>query len=182
MRRMHLLLTTLAVALFVAMLILQPTGASAAPSCRGAAIVQAAASDFMRAGRSGSPARLRAALNRHVNMRSVMRFALGRNIRRLKGTERQRFYRQGSQYAARRLAQLARSVHGTQVKVVRCRGSRVETQLLPGGERIVWKLRGGRIADVHFRGVSMVMLLRDHFRRMWRSAGNDAEAFLAQLN
>ena len=182
MRHVHTLCASLLLAMLSLALSLMPSQARAAATCRGAAIVQAAASDFMRAGRSGSPARLQAAMHRHVDMRRVMRFALGRNIRRLKGAQRQRFFSSGSRYAARQLARMARSVRGTGVKVVRCRGNRVETELLPGGERIVWKLRGRRIVDVRYRGVSMVMLLRDHFRRMWRRAGNDSQAFLAQLN
>ena len=151
-------------------------------ACAAAAVVQNAARDLMRAGRTGSPARIRRALNRHVNMRRVMSFALGREIRRLRGRQRQSYYRKGSEYAARKLASLARSVRGSRLEIVRCRGNRVETRLLPNGERIVWKLRGGRIVDVNFRGVWMALLLRDHFRRMWRRAGNDTEAFLAQLN
>ena len=166
---------------FLAITVVSPP-ARAGTSCAGAAVVKNAARDLMRAGRSGSPARIRRALDRHVNMRRVMSFALGRNIRHLRGKQRQHYYRKGSEYAARKLASLAREVQGRHLEILRCRGNHVETRLLPDGERIIWKLRSGRIVDVNFRGVWMALLLRDHFRRLWRRAGNNAEAFLAQLN
>ena len=144
--------------------------------------VRSAASDLMRAGRSGSPAVIRRVLYRHVDMRRVMTFALGRDIRRLKGAQRRRYYRQASAYAARQLARLARYVRGSAVRVERCSRSRVVTKLLPQGERIVWRLRGGRIVDVNFRGMWMAQLLRDRFRRMLAETGHDMKAFIARLD
>ncbi|GEM_PF-1142503 len=171
--------------MLLSMLLLIASGmvAQAAPAgkCAVASRVQAAAADFMRAGRSGSPAAIRRVLNRHVDMRRVMTFALGRDIRRMSRAERRRYYRQGTDYAARKLATLARSLRGSGIEIVRCRGNRVESRLLPSGNRVVWKLRGRRIVDVNFRGVWMAFILRDHFRRMWRQSGQDARAFLARL-
>jgi len=155
-------------------------GASAS-KCAAASRVQAAAADFMRAGRRGSPAAIRKVLNRHVDIRRVMTFALGREIRRMNRAERRHFYRQGTDYAARKLASLARGLRGNSIEIVRCHGNRVESRLLPSGSRVVWKLRGKRIVDVNFRGVWLAFLLRDHFRRMWRQSGQDARAFLARL-
>lgn len=156
--------------------------AYAAVQCPAAVRVKAAAADLMQATRSGSPEQIRRVLNRHVHMRRVMTFALGRELRKMHHAQRRRYFRQAGAYAARKLAMLARSVRGNGVEIVSCRGNRVETRLLPGGQRIVWKLRGGRIVDANFRGVWMAFMLRDHFRRMWRQAGRQPQAFLALLN
>ncbi len=153
-----------------------------AQACSGKGRVQRAAHDLMVAGRSGSPAAIRRALYRHVDMRRVMTFALGRYIRRLKGPARERYFRQAASYAARQLANLARYVHGNAVKVERCTRGRVVTRLMPQGERIIWKLRRGRIVDVNFRGIWVAQLLRSRFRRMLAESNHDVQAFIARLD
>jgi len=156
--------------------------ARAGANCAAAGKVQRAATDLMRAGKSGSAAAMQRALNRHVAMRRVMNFALGRHRRRLTGHERQRFYRQATRYVARRLAALGRGRPGRRVEIVSCRRGLVETRVVPTGERALWKVRGGRIIDVNYRGMWMASLLRSHFDRMMRSAGGDVRIFLARLN
>lgn len=158
------------------------TEVAQAAACVGKARVQNAARDLMIAGRSGSPAAIRRVLYRHVDMRRVMTFALGRDIRRLRGATRQRYYRRAAAYAARQLAYLARHVRGSAIKVVRCARGRVVTRLLPQGERVVWKLRRGRVVDVNFRGIWVAQLLRSRFRRMLAEADHDVQAFLARLD
>ena len=158
-----------------------PSAAEAA-ACSGQSRVQRAAHDLMAAGRAGSAALVRQVLNRHVDVRRVMTFALGRDIRRLRGEARRRYFRQAAAYAARQLAYLARQVRGRAVRVVRCGGGRVVTELLPQGERVVWKLRRGRIVDVNFRGMWMAQLLRSRFRRMLAESHYDVNTFIARLN
>ena len=155
---------------------------SARANCAAGVRVQKAAHDFMRAGRGGSRAALRRVLNRHVDMRSVMNFALGRSIRKLKGAQRTQYYRRANAYAVRKLAQLAGYVHGRRVEVLRCNAGRVVTKLLPQGEKVIWKLRGGRIVDVNVRGVWVAQMLRSQFRRILRESDNNMQVFLARLN
>jgi ABC-type transporter MlaC component len=171
----------LALFLLIAFFALLPATARAG-SCAGAKRVTSAAHDLIRVGRAGSPAAIRRVLYRHVDMRRVMTFALGRDIRRLKGADRRRYYRRASTYAARQLARLAHYVRGNAVKVERCTRGRVVTRLLPRGERIVWKLRRGRIIDVNFRGMWVAQLLRSRFRRMLAESGHDVSAFIARLD
>ena len=64
----------------------------------------------------------------------------------------------------------------------RCARGRVVTRLMPKGERIVWKLRRGRIVDVNFRGIWMAQLLRSRFRRMLAESDHDVQAFIARLD
>ena len=169
---------------FVLVVLLHPLvqvkGARAA--CAAGVRVQKAAQDFMRAGRAGSRAALRRALRRHVDMRRVMNFALGRSIRRLKGGQRAEYYQRANAYAVRKLMQLAKHIHGERVEVIRCRANRVVTRLLPQGEKVVWKLRGGRIVDVNVRGVWVAQLLRSQFRQLLRESNDNMRVFLARLN
>ena len=176
--RFHVLFLGIALAFMQA--ILQP--ASAGTNCAAGVRVQKAAQDFMRAARTGSRAALRRTLLRHVDMRGVMNFALGRSIRRLKGAQRSQYYRRANAYAVRRLAQLAKHIHGNRVEVVRCKGNRVVTRLLPQREKVIWKLRGGRVIDVNVRGVWVAQMLRGQFRRMLRESNDNMQVFLARLN
>ena len=151
-------------------------------ACAAGVRVQNAAKDFLRARKLGTRAALRRALMRHVDMRRVMNFALGRSMRRLKGAQRQQYYERANAYAVRQLAQLAKQVRGERVDVVRCNARRVVTRVLPQGEKVIWKLRGGRIVDVNFRGVWVAHMLRDRFRQMLRESNEDIQVFLARLH
>lgn len=173
-------LFTVAVFLIAWGLLAFPGNASA--NCAAGVRVQSAARDFMRAGKMGSPAALRRALRRHVDMRRVMNFALGRSIHKLKGGQRAQYYKRANAYAVRKLAQLARHIQGQRVEIVRCRGNRVVSRLFPQGEKVIWKLRGGRIVDVNVRGVWIAQMLRSQFRRMLRESNDNMQVFLARLN
>ena len=151
-----------------------------AASCAATKVVMRAARDFMRAGKSGSPAALARALKRHVHMRRVMLFALGRHARRLSPAQKALYIRRATRYASRQLAQVGRGVKGGKVKILSCRGDRVVTRV--GGNKVIWKIRGGRIIDVNFRGMWMAQLLRGRFRRMLRESNNNMATFLARLN
>ena len=167
--------------LFVFLLVVA-LAAPAAEACPGKSRVLRATHELMAATRSGSPAAVRRVLYRHVDMRHVLNFALGRDIRRIRGKARERYYRRAVDYTARRLVQLAHLVRGTTLEVRRCSRSRVVTTLLPRGERVVWKLRRGRIVDVNVRGIWMAYLLRSHFRRMLAEADYNMRAFIARLD
>ncbi len=169
-------------AIFLFLLVFSFLPENARASCAAGVRVRNAAHDFMRAGRMGSGAALRRALKRHVDMRRVMNFALGRSIRKLKGKQRMQYYRRANAYAVRKLTQLAGYVHGKRLEILRCNSGRVVTRLLPQGEKVIWKLRGGRIVDVNVRGVWVAQMLRSQFRRILRESDNNMKVFLARLN
>ena len=154
--------------------------AKPAASCPAAPRVILAARDFMRAGKSGSPAALARALNRHVHMHRVMMFALGRHARRLSPAQKAIYIRRATRYASRQLARVGRGVKAGKVEIISCRGGRVATRV--GPNKVIWKIRGGRIVDVNFRGMWMAQVLRSQFRRMLREANNNMETFIARLN
>ncbi len=159
---------------------LPPAHARPAASCAAAKVVARAARDFMKAGKSGSPVALARALKRHVHMRRVMLFALGRHARKLSPAQKALYIRRATRYASRQLAQVGRGVKSGKVEIISCRGNRVVTRI--GSSKVIWKIRGGRIIDVNFRGMWMAQLLRGRFRRMLRESNNNMATFLARLN
>jgi len=152
-----------------------------ARSCAGGRVALNAGKSFLSAAHSRSPAAFSRALRRHAAMRSIAFFALGRYRRKLPRKAYGRFVRLSTRYVSRKLASYADSIRGSAVDVTGCRGNMVETRLAPSGQRVVWRIRGGRVVDVKIRGVWLSLALRDHYANLIRQAGGDMARFMAQL-
>jgi len=170
-----------AVLLAFAWLLMGTTEGLAAHSCGGARVVTSAGRGFLAAARSGSPAAFSRVLSHHVNMRSIAFFALGRYRRKLPRRTYGRFIALSRRYVSRKLAAYAGQFRGGAMEVSRCRGNVVETRLSPSGQRVLWRLRAGRIADVRIAGVWLALALRRHFAGLIRQAGGDMQIFMARL-
>ncbi len=177
-RRMFLLPLVLAV-----LVVLSPAWrAQARPRhCPASATAESASRSFLRAARRGTPAAFFRAMRRHVDMRGVAMFALGRHRRKLRRSQSGRFVTLSARYVARKLAAHARGYGGGAVEVVGCRRDVVETRLRPGGQRILWRFRGRRIVDVNIGDMWLAQLLREHYAGLIRRAGGDMNRFLAAL-
>ncbi len=155
--------------------------AEARGSCAAASAVQNASRSLLAAARRGSPAAMSQALSRHVNMRRVVMFAIGRHGRKLTGPMRRRYVALARGYIARKLARHSGRFRGSSVEIVRCRKRMVETRLRPGGQKVLWRVSGRRIRDVSLGGVWLSIMLRDHFASLIRRSGGDMRLFLASL-
>ncbi len=155
--------------------------AAAARSCAGAPVVQSASRSFMAAARRGSAGAFSRALSRHVHLKRLALFALGRYRRKMSASQRRAYLRLLPAYVARKLSRYSGGFGGGAVEVVKCRRNVVETRLKPGGGRVLWRLSGRRIVDVNIHNMWLGMLLRDHVRDLIRSVGGDISAFLARL-
>jgi len=155
--------------------------AGAGSSCAAAAAVDSASNSLLAAARRGSPAALSRALSRHVNMRRVAMFAIGRHGRKMTPAMRRRYVSLARAYIARQLARHSGRFRGSSVDIVRCRGRVVETRVRPGGQKVLWRVSGRRIRDVSLGGVWLSIMLRDHFADMIRRSGGDMRLFLASL-
>ncbi len=171
----------LLLALMVAMPALISTAEAAPRSCAHAARVEQAARSFISAARAGSPAAFRRALQRHLAMRRIALFALGRHGRRLDAAHRRRYLRLTTDYIARQLAARSATFRNAHVRITGCRGNVVEGRILPQGRRIRWRLSRGRIVDVNLDGVWLAVALRDHYRALLRRSNGDVKTFLAML-
>ncbi len=163
------------------MLAMANVPAEAARSCAGAPAVQKASQGFLVAARSKSPAAFSRALRRHVDIRRIAFYALGRYRRKLPRSQYGRFVTLTQQYIARKLAKFSGGIRGGAVEVVRCRRNVVETRIKPRGDRVLWRMSGRRIVDVNISNMWLGQVLRDHFANLIRSTGGDMNAFLARL-
>ncbi len=157
------------------------TGRTQAWACQGKSAVQNATRTLLAAANTGSPAAFHRALRRYVNIRSLSLFALGRHARRLTPRQRARFVRLSAQYMARRLARYSGSFRGVRAHIVSCRSGLIKSRVEPGGQTVLWRMRGRRIADMRIMGVWLAVFMRDHYRQLFRNAGGDARRFLASL-
>jgi len=182
-RRLTASLAVLAALLAVWLAIVgMPATASAAPrKCAQAAKVEQAARSFIAAARKGSPGAFRRALQRHLAMRRIAMFALGRHGRHMDAAHRRRYLELTTQYIARQLAAQSSTFRNARVEITGCRGNVVEGRILPQGRRIKWRLSRGRIVDVNLDGIWLALALRDHYRSLLRRSNGDVKTFLAML-
>ena len=168
-------------AIFTMLAFLIASNPAMAGTCAGARVVQNASRTLLAAANAGSPAAFHRALRRYVNIRSLSLFALGRHARRMTPRQRARFVRLSAAYMARRLARYSGAFRGARARIVSCRPGLIKSRVEPGGQTVLWRLRGRRIADMRIMGVWLAVFMRDHYRSLFESAGGDARRFLASL-
>ncbi|HHN67096.1 MAG TPA: hypothetical protein ENK15_03550 [Thermopetrobacter sp.] len=168
-------------AVFTLLTFLVTSDPAMAGRCAGARVVQSASRTLLAAANSGSPAAFHRALRRFVNIRTLSLFALGSHARRMTRRQRVQFVRLSVNYIARRLAQVSGSFRGARARIVSCRPGLITSRLEPGGQTVLWRLRGRRIADMRIMGVWLAAFMRDHYRQLFDNAGGDARRFLASL-
>lgn len=157
------------------------TAQAASARCAHADRVMTAARSFISAARSGSPRAFANALRRHLAMRRIALFALGRERRRMSPAELKQYLRLTTSYIARNMAARSGIFRNARVEITACRGNVVEGRVLPRGQQIRWRLSRGRIVDVYLDGIWLALALRDHFRALLRRSRGDMRTFLAML-
>ncbi len=160
---------------------------SAAPvqACSGKALVTRAGAAFTAAARSRSASAFAGALRSHANMPSIALFALGKYRRKLPSNRKAEYVRLTSSYVARTLADFSRKFRASEVKIVNCRGNKVETKLIQLGgrppQRVVWRVSGGKVADVNVQNVWLAQLLRNNFTSVIQKGGGNINVLFSHL-
>lgn len=179
-RSVHSTLLSAAIALSV--LLAAPVGASA---CANSGVVARAGATFIKAARSRSTSAFSSALNRYVDLNRVSMLALGKHRARASDPQKKQITRLTSGYVARNLAQFSGKFKAQSIKVVRCRGSIVETKLLRlnGGvpQKLLWRVRGGKITDLNVQNVWLAQLLKSNYQSIIRKGGGDVNVLIAKL-
>lgn len=152
-----------------------------AGKCAGARVVEGASRTLLAAANTGSPAAFHRALRRYVNIRSLSLFALGRHARRMTPRQRAQFVRLSATYMAQRLARYSGAFRGARARIVSCRPGLIKSRVEPGGQIVLWRMRGRRIADMQIMGVWLAVFMRDHYRHLFANARGDTRRFLASL-
>ena len=180
LRGVHSLL--LSTAIVFSVLLAAPVSVSA---CANSGVVARAGATFIKAARSRSTSAFSSALSRYVDLNRVSMLALGKHRAKASGPQKKQITRLTSGYVARNLAQFSGKFRAQSIKVVRCRGSVVETKLLRlnGGvpQKLLWRVRGGKITDLNIQNVWLAQLLKSNYQSIIRKGGGDVKVLIAKL-
>jgi ABC-type transporter MlaC component len=152
-------------------------------SCPGHQVVQSAAVSLNQAAASGSPQAFAAVLDRHVDVSRLAMFALGPYRSALPTARHGEYVQLTRQFMGRLLAQYAGSFTGGQPQVLGCSSNSgfqyVDTRV--SGQRVVWRIRNGRLVDVNVGGVWFAPQMRSSFVSVIRRGNGDPAALLNYL-
>jgi ABC-type transporter MlaC component len=156
-----------------------------AGTCAAGSLAERAGTAFVKAARSRSSSAFAGALRTHVDMRSVSLFALGRYRKQLPKAREGEFVNLTSSYVARTLASFSAKFRAESIKALRCRGRTVESQLirLGGGvpQKVLWKIKSGKVRDVNIQNVWLAQLLRSNYSDLLKKNGGNIDGLIAQL-
>lgn len=162
---------------------LAPAPEAQAQSCPGANTVRSAAVSLIEAAHSGSPQAFAAVVDRYANVSRLAMFALGPYRRAMPEALRGEYVRLTRQFIGNVLASRAGSFVGGEFRIVACGsdGGYNYVESAAGGRRVVWRLRGGQIADVNVEGVWLAPQLRSNFVSVIRRSNGDIGALIQYL-
>lgn len=154
-----------------------------AQSCPGLQVVQSAAASLNRAAAAGSPEAFAAVIDQYTDISQLAMFALGPYRRTLPAARRSEYVQLTREFIGRFLAQRAGSIAGAQLQVIGCSSESgylyIDTRV--AGQRVVWRLEGGRIADVNVGGIWLLPQMRSNFVSVIQRGNGDPTALLDYL-
>jgi hypothetical protein len=151
-----------------------------AASCPGADAVKKAASSFVRAAETGSPAAFASALARHTNTDQLALFALGKYRDRLPAARRDEYISNARRFMSQFLASNADRFRWSSLVVESCKGNLIQTSLDHGSD-LTWRVAGERIEDVRISGFWLTLQLRSKFTGIIQREHGDVSALLDYL-
>jgi ABC-type transporter MlaC component len=170
-------------ALAVLAAIMAAAPARAQSSCPGEEVVHAAVASLSQAASSGSAQAFSAVFDRHANVSEVAMFALGPYRKAMPSAQRGEYVKLTRAFLGRFLAERAGSLAGARLQVTGCSSDSGYTYLdsRVAGQRVVWRLKGGRIVDVNFGGVWLLPQLRSNFVSVIERGNGDPAALIEYL-
>ncbi len=170
------------VSFFVAATLMAASPAQA-QSCPGEEAVHAAATSLNQAAAAGSPEAFAAAVEQHTDVSQVAMFALGPYRNALPEARRGEYVQLTRAFLGRFLAERAGSLAGAQLQILGCSQDSGYTYIdsRVAGERLVWRLEGGRIIDVNLGGVWLLPQMRSNFVAVIQRGNGDPAALLDYL-
>ena len=179
-RHTTILARLIAVVVLAAIMAASPARAQ---SCPGDDIVHAAVASLSQAASSGSAQAFSAVFDRHADVSAVAMFALGPYRKALPSAQRSEYVELTRAFLGRFLAERAGSLAGAELQVTGCSSDSGYTYLdsRVGGQRVVWRLEGGRIVDVNFGGVWLLPQMRSNFVSVIKRGNGDPAALIEYL-
>jgi ABC-type transporter MlaC component len=154
-----------------------------AQSCPGDHVVQSAAASLQQAAASGSPQAFAAVVDRHADVSQLAMFALGPYRQALPDARRGEYVQLTRQFLGQFLARRAGRIAGAQLQIVGCSSEAgyayVDTRA--GGQRVIWRLEGGRIIDVNVGGIWLTQQMRSNFVSVIQRGNGDPAALIDYL-
>jgi phospholipid transport system substrate-binding protein len=151
---------------------------SYAVSCPAADIVGNAGSALIGAAHHSSAPAFASVLARYADVNGVAMVALGQYRSTLPRAQRAEYLANTKRYITRFLVEKSGAFKNSQkLTIDSCDGDLVKTSF-DGRSRIVWRLSGGRIADVQVSGVWLALQLRSKFTSIIRRNHGDVSALL----
>jgi ABC-type transporter MlaC component len=154
-----------------------------AQSCPGEPVVQAAAVSLQQAAASGSPEAFAAVVDQHTDVSQLAMFALGPYRQALPEARHGEYVQLTRQFLGQFLSRRAGRIAGAQLQVVGCSSESgyVYVDTRAGGQRVVWRLEGGRILDVNVAGVWLTQQMRSNFVSVIQRGNGDPAALIDYL-
>jgi ABC-type transporter MlaC component len=154
-----------------------------AQSCPGEQAVVAVAASLQQAAASGSPQAFATVVDRHTDVSQLAMFALGPYRRALPDARRSEYVQLTRQFLGQFLARRAGQIAGAQLQVVGCSSESGYTYIdtRAGGQRVVWRLEGGRIIDVNVGGIWLTQQMRSNFVSVIQRGNGDPAALIDYL-
>lgn len=153
-------------------------------ACEGAQVANAAGAAFLAAAEQGSVGAFSQALSSYADMDKITIFALGRYQNQLHPNRRAELTSLTSRYVSTTLADFAKKFKGTSIEAIQCRPGEVISRFnrgARGAERIVWRVSGNKVTDVHVQNVWLGQLLRDNFASVIQRGGGSIDALFRHL-
>ena len=170
-------------AVLAALMAASPSSPARAQSCPGDHVVQAAAASLQQAAASGSPQAFAAVVDRHADVSQLAMFALGPYRRALPDARRSEYVQLTRQFLGQYLAERAGPLAGAQLQVVGCSSESgyIYIDTRAGGQRVIWRLEGGRIIDVNVAGIWLTQQMRSNFVSVIQRGNGDPAALIDYL-
>lgn len=168
------------VAVFAALMAASPARAQA---CPGDHVVQSAAASLQQAAASGSPEAFAAVVDQHTDVPQMAMFALGPYRQALPEARRSEYLQLTRQFLGQFIAKRAGQIAGAQVQIVGCSSESGYTSVdtRAGGQRVIWRLEGGRIIDVNVGGIWLTQQMRSNFVSVIQRGNGDPAALIDYL-
>jgi ABC-type transporter MlaC component len=162
-------------------------GIGAAPpaqACEGAQVANSAGAAFLNAAKQGSVPAFASALESYADMDKITVFALGRYQNQLHPNRRAELINLTRRYVSTTLADFASKFRGTGINAIECRSGEVISRFERGAKpakRVIWRISGNKVTDVHVQNVWLGQLLRDNFGTVIRNGGGSIDALFHHL-
>ena len=159
-------------------------GGAQAKTCEGSQLADSAGAAFLSAAKQGSASAFSSALATYADMDKITMFALGKYQSQLPSNRRSELSSLTSRYVASTLAGYAAKFRGTGISAIECRRGEVISRFSRGSrgnERVIWRISGNKVTDVHVQNVWLGQLLRDNYASIIQKGGGSIDALFRHL-